>query len=294
MNNLLGFERIINRCPVVDCMDYSQYPLASDEELIQMEKASCRSNSNYVFVFVRAGENAAPYIEVYVWDAQLYERDYIRFIICEGMCLTEDLEGELIGYTKFKRLQIPLTVMQKFNADVISFFPQWNFREYEVCDIGEALEHIYYASHNSGPKEVLYKAGLSNIAYNLHEFESYNAIGTTPGEIIGHDIPMRLLRIMNQPNLTPYFYDEESIIHSIKVYSCFSEYIGNRYLSLGQWTYLEALFTQRKLDKGDFSYKIFNNLSFLNKSREECWSIIDFMFSFLDVLEQLGMNIQEL
>ena len=58
--------------------------------------------------------------------------------------------------------------------------------------------------------------------------------------------------------------------------------------------YLEALFIQRKLDKEDFSYKIFNNLSFLNNSREECWSIIDFMFSFLDVLEQLGMNIQDL
>ena len=294
MNNLLGFERIINRCPVVDCEDYVKYPLASDEEFIQMEKASCRSSLNCVFVFVRVPENQAPYVEVYVWDAQLYERDYIRFIICDGMCLTEELEGELIGYTKLKRLQIPVTVMQVFNADTIRYFPQWNFREYEVCDIGEALEHIYYASHNSGPKGILYKAGLRNLSYHLHEFESYNAIGTTPGEIMGHDIPMRLLQIMNQPNLTPYFYDEEAIIHSIKIYSCFSEFIGDRYLSLGQWTYLEALFIQRKLDKQDFSCKIFNNLSFLNKSREECWRIIDFMFSLLDALEHYGMNIQEM
>ena len=79
--------------------------------------------------------------------------------------------------------------MQVFNDDIIRYFPQWNFHEYEACDIAEALEHIYYASHISGPKEVLYKAGLSNLAYHLHEFESYNAIGTTPGEIIGQDIP---------------------------------------------------------------------------------------------------------
>ena len=294
MNNLLGFERIINRCPVIDCEDYVAYPLASDEELVQMEKASCRCSLISVFAFVRIGENQVPYVEVYVWDAQLYERDYIRFIICDGRCLTEELEGELIGYTKLKRIHMPLSVMQIFNADIIRYFPQWNFREYEACDIAEALEHIYFASHSSGPKGVLYKAGLSNLAYHLHEFESYNVIGTTPAEIIGHDIPMRLLQIMNQPNLTTYFYDVESIIHSIKVYSCFSEFIGDRYLSLGQWTYLEALFIQRKLDKEDFSCKIFNNLSFLNKSREECWMIIDSMFSLLDALKQYGMNVQDL
>lgn len=48
-----------------------------------------------------------------------------------------------------------------------------------------------------------------------------------------------------------------------------------------------------KLDKEDFSCKIFNNLSFLNKSKEECWMIIDFMFSFLDALEYYGMNIMD-
>lgn len=292
MNNLLGVERLINRCPVVDCEDYAKYPLASDEEFIQMEKASCLSNvSTYVFVFVRVGEQHDPYVEIYVWDAQLYERDYIRFVICDGMRLSEELEGEFIGYTRFKRLLIPMKVMSGFNADIIRYFPQWHFHEYEACDIGEALEHIYYASHSSGPREVLYKAGLNNIAHNLHEYESYNAIGTTPGEILGHDIPMRLLQIMNQPNLMQYFYDEESITNSIKVYACFAEFIGDRYLSLGQWTYLEALFIQRKLDKEDFNNKIFNNLSFLNKSRNECWRIIDFMFSFLDAIEQYGMKI---
>ena len=270
MNNLLGFERLINRCPIVDCEDYVKYPLTSDEEFLQMEKASCMGNlSSWVFAFVRACEQQAPYVEIYVWDAGLYERDYIRFIICDGMCFTEELEGEFIGYTRFKRLHIPMKVMLGFNADIIRYFPQWNFHEYEACDIGEALEHIYYASHRSGPREILYKAGLNNIAHNLHEFESYNVIGTTPGEILGHDIPVRLLQIMNQPNLMPYFYEEESIIHSIKVCACFTEF----------------------MDKEDFNLKIFNNLSFLNKSRDECWRIIDSMFSFLDALEQHGMKI---
>ena len=57
---------------------------------------------------------------------------------------------------------------------------------------------MYFASHPSGAREILYKAELANIAYHLHQLPTYNIIGSTPEKIIGNKLPLKLLRILNQ------------------------------------------------------------------------------------------------
>ena len=82
-------ERLLNRCPVLDCDDLIRFPLASEKELVWMVKQAILGNVGlHVFPFVRFIEGQAPFVEIYFWDQQLYERDYVRFVICEGMCLS--------------------------------------------------------------------------------------------------------------------------------------------------------------------------------------------------------------
>jgi len=283
-------ERLINRCPEVDCDDLETYPLASDEEFIWMEKELFRGfHGSEFFLFVRLNEGQSPYIEIYIWDPQLLERDYVRFIIREGICLPEKMESELDWYARDRHLRISVSLMNRYCSDIKRYFPQWNFHEYEVCDIGQAIDHIYYASHRSGPKEVLYKAGLHNIAYHLYEFESYNAIGTTPGEILGLDMPMGLLRVLNQPMFTLYFLKKEALEHAMVIYDCFSHCIGGR-ISLGQWVYLESLYKQ-EYGPIMFNVKIFNNLIHLNKSMSYCWQVIDMLSGMMDVFDYYGLEL---
>ena len=283
------FERLMNQCPVVDCDNLDMYPLAPDREIIWMEKrAVCGICGTHVFPFVRVTEGHDPYVEIYIWDPELFERDYVRFVICEGMCLSEDRERDLDSYARSRSLKVLPKLISDFCSDVMRYFPEWCFREYEACDIGQVIDHVYYASHSSGPKEVFYKAGLHNIAYHLHEYESYNLIGTTPCEILGVDMPAGLLRILNQPMFTVYFLKKEDIERSTKVYACFSKRIGSR-ISLGQWVYLESLYIQGR--SAGFNKKVYDNLSFLNKSLPKCWEIVDMLFGMLDVFDYYGFEL---
>ena len=117
--------------------------------------------------------------------------EYRRLIIEEGMCLPEDREKELMRYARGGRgMLLASDGEMRYLCDVLrEYFPYLNYCGYE--DPGKAIEHIYYASHRSGPKEILYKAGLSNIAYDLEIMEHYNFIGRTPSEIVGHNARRR-------------------------------------------------------------------------------------------------------
>ena len=284
------FDRLMNRCPVVDCDDPDAYPLASDKELVWMEKELIRGfHGSDVFLFVRMPEGQSPYVEIYIWDPQLLEREYVRFIIREGMCLPEKLERELDWYARDGQLNISVRHMNRFCREIMRYFPQWKFHDYEVCDLGQAIDHIYYASHRSGPKEVLYKEGLYNIAYHLHEFEAYNVIGTTPAEILGLDMPRELLHVLNQPMFTVYFHKKEALEHSTVIYAYFSQYIGDR-ISLGQWVYLESLH-KCGLGHHRLNWKVFKNLSSLNQSMSYCWQVIDRLSGMMDVFDYYGFEL---
>lgn len=291
LSGLIDLERVMNRCPEVDCDDYEAYPLASDSEFRFMEHEASKMNKYArVFVFVRSDEQEDLYVEIYIWDEFLFAEQYKRFIIREGYCLSDDLEKCLLGYTRATCLVIWQSEMHTIYHELREFFPQWNYYGYKAAEVGNALEHIYYASHHSGPREILYKAGLGKLAFNLDKMEYYDAIGTTPQAIVGHDVPLRLLRILNHLKLPDCYLDEETLEHVKDVYSHFGGYIIDTDLTLTQWLYLDGLYERGMFAKGDFERQFYDNLAQYDLDWWRSISIIHRCFDFIELRNQLGLG----
>ena len=285
--NLCRFERVIGRCPEVDCDDLERYPLASRSEFSEMER---KLGFPCVFFFERIRDDESRYVEIYIWDPVVFDgEEYRRFIIEEGMRLPEDREKELMRYARRGRgMLLASDGEMRYLCDVLrEYFPYLNYCGYE--DPGKAIEHIYYASHRSGPKEILYKAGLSNIAYDLEIMEHYNFIGRTPSEIVGHNAPLRLLRILNQDGFRRYYTSEEMLRKAIDVYSHFAGAIGDGYPNIYQWYYLEGLLGHGLTGVKDIDRDLYQGLATVVK--EMCSSQeFEGYFSIIETFRKLGLK----
>jgi hypothetical protein len=288
--NLALLERVINPCSVVDCEDCEKYPLLTDKKFFMIEGIGQRMRIRdvFVFVFVRFDNSQNPFVDIYLRDDSLEDKSFQRFVICDGMCLSEEKEKRLLAYCRYRSLYINDSDMALFNYAVARYFPQWNYGENVFEDIGEAIEYVYFVSH-PGPKEILYKAGFNNIVYYLDSYESYNMIGTTPQAIIGHNVSLRLLRIFNQPVFTEYFLEEDQIERAVQVYSAFSGYIGNEFPTMGQWLYLDGLYFRGMTDKSEFSRTIYNYLKSVDTFWIKSKAIVDTYFCFLELRESMGL-----
>ncbi len=254
------YERCIYACKELNNTDFTLYPELPEEDMLYMEYVFSSDNSRiHIFPYVRTiPENL--FVDIYIWDLTLYPKCYARYIIAPGFGYTEELEDEFIVYLKEDLLSIDAHQMSKFNKDVVFFIPELNYAPYSKQDFRMSLEHLYFASHRSGPRELLYKSGLSYIAYNLDNIPSYNLIGTTPVSIVGHELPLKLLRVLNQSELVHVLFDEVSIELSKSVYIRFSDYI-NGLPSLAQWNYLVALYKNGHFANHGFMKSIYDRLS---------------------------------
>lgn len=263
MMQMRRIERLLCRCPELDCSDYAEFPMLDEVGFLAMEQEYCEDSSRvHIFPFVRVNSKGVYYIDVYVWDVTLYPEAFHRYIIYSGYCLPEILESSFLEYLKRDFICFDDVQMESFNKNIRSCFPDWHYVRYPDKYMGQALEHLYYASHRSGAKEILYKADLDQIAYYLDEIPLCNLIGSTPEAIIGHGMPLKLLRILNNhPKLIQNLFSEESARHCGEVYKTYSSYIGKS-ISVGQWDYLEALYKNGGLFAGHgFMRALYDRLS---------------------------------
>ncbi|MBQ1316800.1 MAG: PcfJ domain-containing protein [Lachnospiraceae bacterium] len=245
MDSIRLLERYIHRCPETRSSDHQTFPPAEPElysTMVQM--LADHASSVVILPFVRRNAKGLIFVDIYVWDVPFYSQfcsdSYERFVICEGYRLPEALEKRFFSLQN-QNAVVPEELMDQLNVKIPEHFPQWHYPGYSVHDFRPALEHIYFASHRSGAKEILYKSGLVNIAFILDCIPSVNYIGSTPEQIIGNDLPLKLLRILNQPQLIEKFYSEEQIEVCREVYHAYSGYIGDALPTAAQWAYLEEL-----------------------------------------------------
>ena len=243
MIKMRKLERLLFPCPEVDSYDDAAFPQVSDDDFMVMEQEFCEDASFvHIFPFVRESEDGKGYVDLYVLDPMLYPEGYRRFVICDGYSLSETEEAVFLEYISGDFLCLDGERMHSLNEKIFRQFPSWHYFDYSSECVRDALKHMYFVSHCSGAREILYKADLYRIASNLDEIPSYNMIGSNPESIVGYDIPIKLLRILNQPYMTSKLFAEESIIQCRNVYSEYSGYIGKKLPSCGQWNYLEALY----------------------------------------------------
>ena len=259
--------------------------MVAQEEMGNMENECCYAEAGYlVFLYMDSAIGYGNYVDVYIWDCDYYPYSYDRFVICDGYCMPEELENTFLLYIHDRFLSIDKNSMIRFCANAIDTFPQWHFCHYSNRDINQALEHLYYASHRSGVKEILYKADLANIAFNVDMLPHYNMLGTTPSTIINNSFPLRLLRILNNGMIDELF-DEESSDLCCKVFKRYSGYFEHNLPSKSQWRYLIELYlNDGKFIGRDFSRSFYNMLSGCENSR-----IIDEYKTFIGIVDELEM-----
>ena len=247
-------ERTIFDCPEVNSTDYQRFPLMSDDAIRAMEM-EFSGDPSAVFIFPYVNKNTAGegFVEIYIWDQMLYPAGYERFVICEGLRMGETEEERFLHYIN-EPIVGPDATIDRFLRQAAARFQQWHLPHYLPQHIGIALEHMYFASHRSGAREILYKAGLVNIARNLDRLPEYNLIGATPEEIIGHDLPLKLLQTIDRSGDVDELLDEERMDRCREVFRRCSGYIGEEIPSTCQWQYL----TEVSLSEGIFAGETFD------------------------------------
>ena len=273
MNATRTLERMIFNCPELSCSDCQRFPVLQKEALQAMETEFNEDTSAiHIFPYLKKNTDEVQYIDIYIWDQMLYPATYERFIICEGFRMREEDEERFLGYISGSLLESQDNVEQynreeQFIRQTASAFPQWHLSQYAPNQIGTALEHMYFASHRSGAREILYKAGLTNIARNLDRLPDYNLIGSNPEKIIGHELSIKLLRMIDHSDYIYALFDVESMKRYREVFKRYSGYMGQKPPSKCQWKYLEELSASDGVFAGEtFNRELYNNL-------EDCHSV---------------------
>lgn len=247
MFSIRGVERSLFPNPEVDCFDYEEYPLIDIRLFMLMKKKFCANNGKvHIFFYVVSNSKGIPYVDIYVWDYQRYEYNYRRFVIREGYCFSETEEDEFLYYVSMAETECAITVpkntMRYLYKKVNSLMPSLHYCDYSQSQLSDAMAHLYFASHRSGPREILYKSQLSNIAANVENLVGYNVVGTTPIAILNCEMPLKLIRILNQPELVENLLYYNTRKKCIDIYNAYSDYIDEDLASPGQWRYLELLY----------------------------------------------------
>jgi hypothetical protein len=201
-------------------------------------------------------------VDIYIWDATFYPQMHKRYVIMDGYCMPYMQEQSYLSYIRNSRFVINNRTLKVFNTGVIKAFPKWNYLDYTDELRCEAFEHVYYASHRSGPKEILYKAGLFRLAYHIYGVPNFNMMGSNPCNIFGEGLPIRLLRIMNQKYFLFDYYHIDDINVCKEVYKIYGGYIGDELPNRCQWIYLTRLYRNKgKIGGYGFLRSIYNRLA---------------------------------
>ena len=163
-----------------------------------------------------------------------------------------------------------------------SYLPELGLRAFYGYEIGMFLDYIYYASHKSGAREILYKARLERRAYYLFNVEGYNLIGRNPADILG--VPKKLINVLYEAHLEETLFEENSRAEAAVIYAAFSDYFGkekkpNKY----QWEFIRKYGQIDDKGKGHLDTALYRRL-------DDCKTAITYKLvtEYLELSEQLG------
>ena len=234
-------ERALYYCPEIDISDTLLWPVLTEEDFSYMAGIYAEDTSVvHVFPCVRRNGDLAPYIDIYIWDALQQPDICSRFIIFPGYRMQEEAEDRFLMLLRTV-IRIEPAFKETFVEDIRLLFPQWSLTAEAPDHPGRMFEYLYFISHRSGAREILYKAELDLIAWNLDRIPDANIIGTSPRTIIGHGLALKLLRILNHPDFIEMLFENDTIAKCRLVYKKYAGYITTRTISKGQWQYLEGL-----------------------------------------------------
>lgn len=193
MNSNLHIERFLFPCLEINDAAYPDVTTKKWSGLEQAIFLASKDKEYIVHPYVARTEENEIYFQIHVSRIPDFDHS-VRFIIRKNYRLTEEQESLFFSFCHDSRVIIDKDLYRSFERSVLRFFPEIQFNHYK--DPRHGLLHLYYALHVSGPRELLYKAGLHKFATRLDEIDSYNYVGRSPSEIFD-GIPMKLLRALH-------------------------------------------------------------------------------------------------
>ena len=260
MVNAEKLERRLFPCPEAGAGDRAAFPEVSEEVFAAMVSDWQEDPSVLrAFPIIRQPHCRSPFVELYVWDALSYPDPCRRFVIAGGFRMPEAEEEDFLACVRGP-LYSPPEETERFVRCVRAVFGSWHVPETRVSEIGAVMEHIYFAGHRSGPREILYKAGLESFARELGKLPSYNLLGTSPEEILG--MPLRLLRILDGPGVGERLREPKTAPLCREVYRAYGGFLRGRKVTRAQWRYLEELYRHNGRFEGEgFSRALYDRLA---------------------------------
>lgn len=227
-------------CPIIAPEEiHYEYPAVSEEqEMLMSLQYDEESGKQQIFGSVRLDNHGHRFVEVIAYDKKRYRtRGYRRFIFKKNFRMSAMDEDVFVRITKGK-VQIDASEFVFFQEQIRDYCPELRLKVYEENEIGLFLQHIYFATHRSGPKEILFKAGLHKIAFEMDSIQEYNLIGGSPETILG--LPLKMLRVFDRPGFVQKLYTSKSRERQLMIYHDISCQIGkDSFPNYYQWMYLE-------------------------------------------------------
>lgn len=120
-----------------------------------------------------------------------------RFIVASDYYWTNEAEDVFDGLVQEENVAFSgfhfNSIYEKYSAQ----YPDWKLQKYYNKPL-RLIDHIYNCLHKNSVKEILYKAGLDEIAAKINLIDEYNLIGSTPADILS-GLNARLLKAINIP-----------------------------------------------------------------------------------------------
>lgn len=246
MNNNLHIERFLFPCPeIVD----SAYPTIPTKQWNGLEGEILKAQKDIHSIlhpYVARMPDGEFYFQIYVSRTSNLKL-LKRFIIRKGYRLEELEEEMLYCLCHDHGVLVDRELYRLMVIDIKRHFPEIKFSYYK--DLRHGLLHLYYTLHDSGPRELLYKAGLKLHATYLDEIDDYNYLGKTPSEIFD-GIPMKLLRALHSDWGIHFLSDKSSREHLTHFYRTHSGDIHDWELSCEQFEYILSC------EKGEMEFQM--------------------------------------
>ncbi len=280
MTPIRQIERRLFPCPEVDTGEYPEHPkLMNEESEIWSSIKTYFDRILYVYPAVRE-KNGEEYLNLYIYDPM--SREVSRSVIVPGFRMRAEEEDRFLEILHQNTLLFP--DCGENLMDLLRWsFPEWHLSQDEQPNM--VLKHAYFASHRSGAREILFKAGLFNLACEVEKIPCYNLLGTNPETIINCGMPLKLLRVLDRIRAFK-FQTKESIDRCLETYQKYSGYIG-KIISRVQWEYLEELLPGGIFEGEKFNRTIFNRMKdYWGRSKEILYGYKEYLkwrerFSFL-------------
>ena len=200
------------------------------------DDSSARQTDTFLHIF-----RIEPYIDsIYIRYDKYRDPIYIkRFTIHSGLSWDKEDEEFFQKYcVKSNRCTYSGGTLDRLFEYCTEVYPDWHVQRYRTKGL-RMLDHIYNCVKRNTAKEMLYKAGLDELAVHVDEIDELDLLATKPSDLFG-GLSMKVLRSLNCPDGAALIKEQSNRDYIIELNRAFPDLFSDR-LNDAQCRYIQFL-----------------------------------------------------